>query len=557
MPKLRAYQQQALFSRQAAAVHRPDENRQLIDMATGLGKTMTFAVEGGRFLRLGTGMRPMALVHTDELADQAVRKIEIMNPGRTVGLVKADRNDVEADFLVGSVPTLAAADRRRQVKHIGHLIIDEAHHAVASQYQTIMEHYGAMDGRITVTGYTATPERGDGQSLAPTWHDVAFSRGISWAVRQGFLVPPVGYRVEIPELGSVAGQSNQALDAALVDSIAPEAIVREWLKVASGRSTVLFAPLVASAEAFAAAFRAVNVSAAVVWGDMPKPDRRRILAAYERGEITVLCNAMVLTEGWDSPRTSCVIVARPTKSRPLFIQMAGRGLRPWLDGPIPREDQDCILLCVADSTTDLRTVADLSDRPGLVAEDGKSLLALEDEFDLSRDLEPDPVDAYGGAVRLEQFDPLVAQSSKVWTKTQGGALFVPAGRDAYVFLAPDTEGLAVAIVERTGGRRVHRRIPDTELAMAMAEDLAVEHGGDMGRLLADKTRAWRKGRPTADSPMLALAERMGLSAEVDKIMSSKAGGKAGKVSDLINRVKASRQIDPAVAKIRERTGRNA
>lgn len=549
MPRLRQYQEQALKARALALLERPDENRQLIDMATGLGKTMTFAVEGGRFLRTGLG-RPMALVHTDELADQAVRKIEIMNPGRTVGLIKADRNDVDADFLVGSVPTLASEGRRRQLRHVGLLIVDEAHHAVAPQYQRILEHYGAMDGRINVTGYTATPERGDGQSLAPTWHDVAFSRGISWAVRKGYLIPPVGYRVEIPDLDLTANRSDAALNTALVDSVAPEAIVREWLKVASGRSTVLFAPLVESARAFAQAFQAVNVTAAVVWGDMPKGERRNILAAYERGEIMVLCNAMMLTEGWDSPRTACVIVARPTKSRPLFIQMVGRGLRPWLDGPVPREDQNCVLLLVADSTADLRTIADLSDRPGLVAEDGKPLTVLEDEYDLSRDLEPDPVDAYGGAVQLTEFDPLVAQSSKVWNRTEGGVLFVPAGKKSYVFLAPDTEGLSVAIVEPGGGRRVHRRIPDTELAMAMAEDLALDHGGDMGRLLADKTRAWRKGRPTAD--MTGMADRLGLADEVDKIMNTKAAGKAGKVSDLINRVVASRRIDPAVAKIRER-----
>ena len=285
---------------------------------------------------------------------------------------------------------------------------------------------------------------------------------------------------------------------------------------------------------------------------MPKDDRRRILAEHEAGRITVLCNAMMLTEGWDSPRTKCVIAGRPTKSRPLFIQMAGRGLRPWWESPTPVEDQDCILICLGDGVTDLRTIADLSDRPGLEAEDGKSLLALEDEFDLSRDLEPDPVNAYAGQVRLEQFDPLVAQSSKVWTKTTGGVLFLPAGKGSYVFLAPDTDGLSVALVTRQGGKRLLRHVPDTELAMAMAEDAALEHGGDMGRLLADKTRAWRKGRPTAD--MIILADRLGLAAEVDKIMSTKAAGKAGKVSDLINRVKASRQIDPAVEKIKQRTG---
>lgn len=550
MPRLRDYQHQALAARRAAAIETPDENRQLIDMATGLGKTITFGAEAARHLTEKRGGRPLILVHTDELAEQAERKVALMAKHHTVGMVKAARNETDADIIIGSVPTLGDFQRRIQVRGVGLVIVDEAHHAVSSTYQKILEHYGAFSG-TPATGYTATPERTDGQSLAPTWHHVAFSRGISWGVRRGYLVPPVGFRVEIPDLGF--HRSDQAMDNALVDSIAPEAVVTKWLARASDRSTVVFAPLVASAEAFADAFRAVNVSAAVVWGDMPKADRRRILADYEAGRIRVLCNAMMLTEGWDAPRTKCVIVARPTKSRPLVIQMAGRGLRPWLDGPIAREDQDCLLFFLGDGTADLGgSIADLSDRPGLVAEEGKSLPALEDEYDLSRDLEPDPVNAYAGQVRLEQFDPLVARSSKVWTKTAGGALFVPAGRGSYVFLAPDSEGLSVALVTPQGGRRVHRRVPDVELAMAMAEDVAMDHGGDMGRLLADKKRAWRNGRPTAD--MIGLADKLGLAAEVDKIMSTRAAGKAGKVSDLINRVKASRQIDPAVERIKERTG---
>jgi hypothetical protein len=378
------------------------------------------------------------------------------------------------------------------------------------------------------------------------WHDVAFSRDISWAVRKGFLVPPIGYTVTIPELAYAA--SDQAMDTALVDSIAPEKVVDAWQEHGRGRSTVLFAPLVRSAHAFAAAFEARVITAAIVHGGMPTGMRRWILAEYEAGHIQVLCNAMVLTEGWDSPRTKCVIVARPTKSRPLFIQMAGRGLRRWPEG----EHTDCVLLCVANSTTELRSIADLSDRPGLEAEDGKSLTALEDEYDLSQDLEPDPEHAYAGTVDISQFDPLIQQSSKVWTKTKGGALFIPARKGEFVFLAPDTDGLAVAHVDRAGGRRVHRHVPDAELAMAMAEDFALEHGGDIGRLLADKGRAWRKGVPTIMARREA--QRLGLDSELARIMASRSAGKAGKLSDLLSTVKASRVIDPVVDKIKQRTG---
>lgn len=541
--KLRPYQEQALAARAAAP---PEENRQAIVMATGLGKTITFGAEAA-----AEPGRSLILTHTDELAAQAEAKVKLMAPGRDVGVVKAERDETGAEIIIGSVQTLANPERLRKIQGVSRLIIDECHHALAPQYQRIMRSAGAMaihkydDGEmIPTTGYTATLERGDGQSLGSVWHNVAFSRDISWAVRKGFLVPPVGYRVEVPELAYAA--SDTAMDSALVDSIAPERVVDAWLEHGQGRSTVLFAPLVKSARAFCYAFQDRGITAKVIHGDMPKDRRRLLLEMYDHGEVQVLCNAMVLTEGWDSPRTKCVIVARPTKSRPLFIQMAGRGLRRWPEGDGP---EDCVLLVVADSTTELRSIADLSDRP-IEPEDGKSLLALEDEYDLSQDLEPDPEHAYAGAVDVRQFDPLVLQSSKVWTKTEGGALFVPAGPGAYVFLAPDSPGLSVAYVNSRGGKRVHRMVPDTELAMAMAEDFAVEHGGDMGRLLADKDRAWRKAVPSQD--MQDLARAMGLEKDLRAIMASKSAGKAGRLSERIDRAKASRMIDPVVSKIKAR-----
>jgi superfamily II DNA or RNA helicase len=525
--------------------------------------TVTFAAEAAEALDTGQAERALVLTHTDELADQALRTVELFAPGKSVGLVKATANEVGADIVIGSVQTLTGPDRRRQLTGIGRVIVDECHHATASSYGAILAHYGCtVFGRsdpldtsplLPATGYTATLERGDGTSLGSVWHDVAFSRGISWAVRKGYLVPPVGWTVEVPGIGAAA-RSDEALDTALADSIAPERVVEAWLEKATNRprwrSTVLFAPLVRSARIFAAAFRAAGVSSAVVHGGMPKQERKAVLAAYERGEIQVVCNAMVLTEGWDSPRTSCVIIARPTRSRPLFIQMAGRGLRPWLapEAP-PREEQDCILLVVGDSTPGLASFPDLSDKP-IEADEGKSLIALEDEYDLSVGLEPDPEHPYAGRVDVRQFDPLVAQRSKVWGTTAKGTLFVPSGYGGYVFIAPDAPGFAVAYVNRAGGQRVVRRIPDLELAMGLAEDEAQDRGGNLASLVADKGRAWRKGVPTDDQK--ALAVRLGLERELERIMAARASGKAGRLADAIDRHTASRMVDPVVEKIKAR-----
>jgi len=248
-----------------------------------------------------------------------------------------------------------------------------------------------------------------------------------------------------------------------------------------------------------------------------------------------------------------VIVGRPTKSRNLFIQMAGRGLRP-IPG-IPVEDQDCILITVADATTDLCSVADLSDRP-LDRKAQGALTAIEDEWDIGKEL-ADPTRLWTGQVDATQFDPLVSRSSKVWRTTKHGTPFLPISKEGeYVFVV----GTSVFLREyRNVGlaapqmyvHRLHKDLPDLELALQAAEDEAQERGGDLGKLLADKGRPWRKQVPSAE--MIGRARQLGLGAEVDKIMESRAGGKAGKVSDLIAAAVATRALEPMVEKIKERT----
>lgn len=575
--RLRDYQEQCLADLARHRQERPDATRLAVQMATGLGKTITFAHEAETWLCNEGSQddtyqkRVLILVHTDELTRQAEQKIRMVcGHAWDIGVVKAERNETDADIIVASVQTLANPERRVQITDVGHIIVDECHHAIAQSYRSILVHYGAMcacwtspdnaegplrecpdhgDGSVTpttVTGYTATLERGDGNSLASIWQDVVFSRSISWGVRRGYLIPPRAYRVEVPSSSLGADQlqvtNPTVLDAQLVDSIAPDLVVDQWFDHAEGRSTVLFAPLVRSANTFAEAFRNAGVHAVVIHGGMPTEDRRLALKQYEAGEIDVLCNAMVLTEGWDVPRTECVIVARPTQSRPLFVQMVGRGLRPWLESPTPREDQHCVLLVVADATTDLCSVADLSDRP-IVAADGKTLTELEDEFDLSGGLAPDEDQHYTGVVHAREFDPLIQRSSKVWHRTKGGTFFLPYGDRAWVFIVHmDGDWMIYA----TGPQRntLVGSAPDLELAMALAEDTATDLGGNLAALYADKNRAWRKGTPTREQQDFAI--RLGLTQQLKAITSERRSGKAGRLSDLIEMTVASRRIDPVV-----------
>jgi hypothetical protein len=227
--------------------------------------------------------------------------------------------------------------------------------------------------------------------------------------------------------------------------------------------------------------------------------------------------------------------------------MAGRGLRR-VPG-VPVEEQDCILISLADGVSDLRCHVDLSDRPLDPKAEG-ALTVMEDEWDIGKHLD-EQARHWTGRVDATQFDPLVARSSKVWQRTKGGAWFLPISTNReYVFLV---DASIFVLTREVIGVRVSKigAAPDVELAMQVAEDEATERGGDLGALVADRTRPWRSKRPEPGDKMLVYADRLGLSGEVNRIMQAKAGGKAGKISDLIRRVEASRSIDPMVIKIKK------
>jgi superfamily II DNA or RNA helicase len=579
-PALRDYQLQALAAEDAYRAEHSEQNRLAIVLPTGSGKTLTFAERARRFLDSfeGAGNRVLILVHTDELTDQSEQKCRLMCAPYTVGVVKAGRNEVDADIVVASVQTLSVPGRKEQITDVGYVIVDEVQYGVTPMWTAILEHFHAIcpsemhcrwnPALLTpMLGVTATLVRSDGKGFGDLIHEAVYTRSTSWAIRKGYLIDLIPYTIKIPDIDVSA--SDARLDVQLADSIAPEAVVGAWLSRTNTAgadapvyvgypSTVLFAPLVKSAQAFADAFNEAGVKAEVVHGAMPKAERKAVLERYEAGVTTVVCNAMALTVGWDSPRTMCVIVARPTKSVPLFVQMVGRGLRPWLSAEAPpREEQRCILLAVSDGVTDLACVADLSDHPGEMT-DGKTLTQMEDEWDLGRDIEPD-AEQYRGPVVVERWDAAVQASSKAWKYTAGGVPFLPTAKrgEGYVFVVE--RGGEWLVWHRGGeglrqtGRLVSRRlatVPDLELAMTLAEDEAHERGGDIGRLLADKNRPWRKQVPSAE--MIEFAHRLRLHADVVRIMQSRAGGKAGKLSDLIDKVVASRTLDPIAVKIRER-----
>lgn len=342
---LRPYQRKALDGIDQA--EREGVRRPLVVLPTGTGKTVVFS--HGIKERADRG-RSLVLVHRDELARQTIEKIGMVAPELSSGIVKAGENDVDADVVVASVQT-AQVDRRlaqlveaAKRSPFGTIWVDEAHHAPAPSWTKVLKGLGAFSsyGPLTV-GFTATPER-DKKSLG-VWEKLAAFMSIREAIygtgkkgedgshEGGYLVPilpsiVVETDMDMRQVGKRGGDYSEGdLGREMEESGAIVQIADAYVEHASDRKAVAFTPTVATAHALAAALRARGVAAEALDGTTPSEERRAMLRRLKTGETWVLVNCGVLTEGFDEPSISCVIVARPTKFHGLYVQMVGRGTR--------------------------------------------------------------------------------------------------------------------------------------------------------------------------------------------------------------------------------------
>ena len=321
--ELRPYQQQA-----RERIHAEWENghtRTLLVLPTGTGKTIVFASVAADQVR--AGHRVLILAHRGELLEQAADKLQ-----RSTGLVsaveKADATCLNTWFrvVVGSVQTLQRTARLERFPrdYFGTIIIDEAHHAITDGYRRILDYFGSAK----VLGVTATPDRGDMRNLGEVFDSLAFEYKLTDAIKEGYLcrimAQTIPLKLDITDVGFTSGdyslgQLGTALDPYL------EQIAAEMAQRCKGRKTVVFLPLIKTSQKFRDLLNAKGFRAAEVNGQ--SADRRQVLADFDAGKYNVLCNSMLLTEGWDCPSVDCVVVLRPTKVRSLYSQMVGRGTR--------------------------------------------------------------------------------------------------------------------------------------------------------------------------------------------------------------------------------------
>ncbi len=556
---LRDYQRDAInrvYDAWASGIQRP-----AVVLPTGSGKTVIFSHlvrEWGR-----AQGRVLILVHRDELATQTMNKLRAIAPHLSVGIVKAGRNDVDADVIVGSVQTLRRDSRLSQLAGVGLVIVDECHHATADSYLSVLRGLGCFSktgGTDTLAvGFTATMDRSDRKNakigLGDVWEVIVYSRDILDMIGDGYLADPTGVMVTIDGMSmsqvkvSKGDYSETSLSDMLLDNDAQKIVASAYVEHAKDRKGLLFAPTVKAAHAFTAALNDAGIRTETVWGDMPDDERKAALRRFSAGQTQVLANCMVLTEGFDEPSASCVVIARPTRSASLYQQMVGRALRPF-----PGKS-GALVLDVVGATEDhtLATLADLSTGRIDTVEPGESLTGAAKRLAKTGAL------GLAGYAIGAKIATLFDRSSNMWLQTEAGLWFVATGcsagpecewatdgpdgrgcRGHLVFLWPGSEPATYRVGVRptyTKGGRFLTEDVDLSTAMAVGEQAVNETGTGYA---TSKRASWRKRGEGASPAQVRFAARLGI--EISEGMTKP------EISDLINIKIASNVLDSKLRK---------
>lgn len=321
--QMRPYQQEA---REAIHAEWNDGRRRtLLVLPTGTGKTIVFAAVTEDQVR--SGSRVLVLAHRGELLEQAADKIK-RSTGLASAVEKAEQTCLDSwcRVVVGSVQSLQRPARLEQfpADYFGTIIIDEAHHAITDGYQRVLEHFPEAN----VLGVTATPDRGDMRNLGEVFDSLAYEYKLPQAIREGYLCPILAQTIPLQmDISQVALSGGDFAVGGLGTALDPylEQIASEMQTACAGRKTVVFLPLIKTSQKFRDILNSKGFRAAEVNGQ--SEDRAEILSDFSNGKYNVLCNSMLLTEGWDCPSVDCIVVLRPTKVRSLYSQMVGRGTR--------------------------------------------------------------------------------------------------------------------------------------------------------------------------------------------------------------------------------------
>jgi hypothetical protein len=460
-----------------------------VGLPTGTGKTIVFSQLAEERKHLG---RTLILAHRDELLRQAADKYREINPAVDIGFVQAGTNDIDHDVVIASVQSLS---RQRRIDEFpfdlfATAVIDEAHHAVAATYRRIID--ARAPGSLLV-GVSATLERGDRVGLGAVWERVVYFKDIREMIAAGYLVDVRAYAVRLAydmgklrvSRGDFVGRDVEGmLNATHAYSVA----ANSYLEHADGRKAIIFTPTVVAAHQMAATFSAAGVPAEAVDGLMDISDRRAVLDRFASGETRVVANAMVLTEGYDEPSVGCIIVARPTRSRPLYVQMVGRGTRLH-----PGKDDLVVLDLVGNSDRlDIMSLPKMFGlRPGSCEKEGAVRILAQGPAKLAGLWDPT---ASGAGMEVAN---LFERKDLNWLRLEDGSWLLNLGDLGDIFLHPRPAERWDAIRREKGGRNVSLGEGlDIGYAMGVAEEFLRSNQDSSVKALVDKTAPWRAKPPS-------------------------------------------------------------
>ena len=412
------------------------------------------------------------------------------------------------------VQTLARPANLDTIPSVDLCIIDEAHHAAAPTYKSIIARVKDRNPKSLLVGFTATPNRGDKKGLRSVFDNCADQITLKELIDLGFLVPPKAYAVDLgvnEDLKKVhktaleydMGEVEQVMNKQVIN----DEVVRHWQEKAGNRQTIIFCSTIAHAETVTAAFTTAGVKTEMVTGDTPDGARRAILTRLDRGETQVVVNVAVLTEGFDSQTVSCIVLLRPCSYKSTMIQMIGRGLRvvdPAIHPGVKKSD--CVVL---DFGISLMTHGDINTDVNLDGYEGNGEFAAPEKHcpECGAELpaavrfcplcgfefvpEPSEKEIVTRA-ELTELDILNASPFQ-WVDVFGyGRLLVASGFDAAFVASADGVGwYAMGKINRQPVRLL--RVSDRRQAIAAADDFLRENETEGS---AHKSKTWLKHPPS-------------------------------------------------------------
>ena len=484
---------------------------------TGAGKTIMLSAVAAEMIG-DDDAKVCILAHRDELTAQNRTKFQRVAPGIATSVVDATQKSWAGQVTFAMAPTLARASNLAGMPRLDLLVIDEAHHAIAESYRRIIDRTLQNNPSTKIFGVTATPNRGDRKGLREIFDNVADQVRLGELIASGHLVPPrtfvidVGVQDELRSVRKTLSDFDMNEVAGIMDR-APvtDEVIRHWTEKAGDRQSVVFCSTVAHAEHVTEAFRTAGVPAALIHGELASETRKAILASYAAGDIRVVVNVAVLTEGWDHPPTSCVVLLRPSSYKSTMIQMVGRGLRTVDPQEYPGiVKTDCVVLDFGTSSlihgtleqdVDLDGQAAAGDAPTKCCPACEAVIPLAaTECPLCGEDFPRDVgnaDERGGGAPLAGFImteiDLLKRSSFAWVDLFGADdALMAAGFNAWggVFWL---DGVWYAIGGGKGERPHLLGVGERTVCLAQADDWLNAHESDES---AFKTKGWLRQPPT-------------------------------------------------------------